>query len=177
MQNQDFSGKFIFFDLSGSEIFDISEFHGCKIWSIFKSVGCKFQRNLKSHGCKIQKFFESHGGKFQRFFDFHGGKILGLKKSYGKKKFRPPKVAENFWLFFLVQNQDFSGIFFFDLSGSEIFDISEFHGCKIWSIFKSGGCKFQRNLKSYGCFRDFFWGLMLRRAEKKLTPKPDWTFA
>ena len=91
----------------------------------------------------FQRFFESHGGKFQRVFDFHGGKILGLKKSYGcKKKIRPPKAAENFWPFFLVQNQDFSGKFFifFDLSGSEIFDISEFHGRKIWSIFKSGGC-------------------------------------
>ena len=36
---------------------------------------------------------------------------------------------------FLVQNQDFSGEkYFFDLSGSEIFD-----------IYKSGGCKFREN--------------------------------
>ena len=64
-----------------------------------------------------------------------------------------------FLAFFLVQNQDFSGNFFYDLSGSEIFDISEFHGCKIWSIFKSGGCKFQRNLKSHGCkIQRFFFG-------------------
>ena len=63
-------------------------------------------------------------------FDFNGGKILGLKKSYGCKK----KIgAENFGLF-LVHNQDFSGEnYFFDLSGSEIFD-----------VYKSGGCRFQK---------------------------------
>ena len=101
----------------------------------------------------FQRFFESHGGKFQRFFDFHWGKILGLKKSYGyKKKIRPPKAAEKFWPFFCAKSRfQWEKCFFFDLSGSAIFDISEFHVCKIWSIFKSGGCKFQRNLKSHGC--------------------------
>ena len=48
---------FFFLNLSGSEIFDISEFHGCKICSIFKAGGCKLERNLKSHGCKIRIFF------------------------------------------------------------------------------------------------------------------------
>ena len=83
--------------------------------------------------------------------------------------FTNPTDVIKFWPFFLVQNQDFSGkIVFFYLSGSGIFDISEFHGCKIWSIFKSGGYKFQRNLKSHGCkIQIFFLGFMLRRAEKK----------
>ena len=93
---------------------------------------------------------------FQRFFESHGGKILGFKKSYGcKKKFRP-KI---FGLFFGAKSRFSGKYFFFDLSGSEFFDISEFHGCKIWSIFKSGGCKFQRNLKSHGCkIQRFFFG-------------------
>ena len=46
---------------------------------------------------------------------------MGFKKSYGcKKKKRPPKAAEIFWPFFLVQNQDFSGDFFFFLTSQEV---------------------------------------------------------
>ena len=111
--------------------------------------------------------FSNLGGKFQRFFDFHEGKILGLKKSYGcKKKNLAFFWCKNFWPFFLVQNQDFSGEnIFFDLSGSEILDISEFHGCKFWSLFKSGRRKFQRKLKSHGrtIWGLFFLGTLLRR--------------
>ena len=60
------------------------------------------------------------------------GKILGLKNPMGARKKSAAEGGRKFLAFFLEQNQDFSGeiIFFFDLSGSEIFDISEFHGCK-----------------------------------------------
>ena len=60
-------------------------------------------------------------------------RFVGSKKSYGcKKKIRPPKAAEKFWPFFLCKIKISVGkILFFDLSGSEIFDISESHGCKI----------------------------------------------
>ena len=99
-----------------------------------------------------------------------------VKKSYGcKKKIRPPKAAEIFWPFFfwckikiLMKN------FFLDLSGSEIFDISEFHECKIWSIFKSGGREFQRKWNFHGReISDFFFGGKNGQGEykKKLTPK------
>ena len=77
VQNQDFSGENIFFDLSGSEIFDISESHGCKIWSIFKSGGRKFQTKLKSHGRKIWGLF------FGNFVE------EGNKKKKTKKKPTP----------------------------------------------------------------------------------------
>ena len=122
----------------------------------------------------FQRFFESHGGKFQRFFDFHGGKILGVKKSYGcKKKFRPPKAAENFGLFFGAKSR-FQWHFFFDLSKIKIFDISEFHGCKIWTIFKSGGRKFQRKLKSHGRkIWGIFFGNFVEEGNKKNKKKTD----
>ena len=38
MQNQDFRGEHCFFDLSGSENFNISEFHGGKICHVFVDV-------------------------------------------------------------------------------------------------------------------------------------------
>ena len=114
-----------------------------------------------TRGCKIQRFFESHGGKILGVFDFHEGEILWLKKFYGcKKKIRRSRRPKNFGLFF-VQNQDFSGEnYFFDLSGSEIFD-----------IYKSGGCKFQRKLKSHWrkIWRLFFFELCLAGFKKKQT--------
>ena len=63
-----------------------------------------------------------------------------------KKQNKKPAAegSRKFLAFFFVQIQDFSGNFFFDLSESEIFDISEFHGWKIWYICKFGGRKFQR---------------------------------
>ena len=48
MQNQDFSGDLLlFFDLSGSEIFGISEFHGRKICHIFNFDGRKLLEKMK----------------------------------------------------------------------------------------------------------------------------------
>ena len=92
-----------------------------------------FFQPSSTRGCKIQRFFESH--EILGFSGFHGGKKLRVKKSYGcKKNTRPSKAAENFWPFFWCKIKISVGKFFFDLSGSAIFDISEFHGCKIWSI-------------------------------------------
>ena len=88
--------------------------------------------------------------RFRGFQDVGGKNLVFKNPTDVRKTPRPPKAAEKFWPFFFVQNQDFSGGFFFDLSESEIFDISEFHGCKICSLFKSGGRKFQRKLKSQG---------------------------
>ena len=89
---------------------------------------------------------------------------MGVRKNFGRR--RRPK---NFGLFFGAKSRFQWGNNFFDLSGSEIFDISEFHGCKIWSIFNSGGRKFQRKLKFRGreIWRLFFGGTLLRRGNQK----------
>ena len=79
---------------------------------------------------------------------------MDVRKNSGRR--RRPKI---FGLFFGGQNQDFSGKFFFDLSGSAIFDISEFHGCKIWSIFKSGGCKLEKSEIPRCKIQRFFFGV------------------
>ena len=80
--------------------------------------------------------------RFWGFQEVAGVRIGGFTNPTDVRKTpRPPKAAEKIWPFFLFKIKISVGIFF-DLSGSEIFDISEFHGCKIWSIFKSGGCKF-----------------------------------
>ena len=80
-----------------------------------------------TRGCKIKRFFESHGCEILGVFDFHGGKILGLKKSYGcKKKKSAAEAGRKILAFFFWCKIKISvgKYFFFDLSGSEIFDIS-----------------------------------------------------
>ena len=95
------------------------------------------------------------GPRAGRYTDFSGARRR-FQKSAAKK------AAKIFWSFFGAKSI-FSGIFFFDLSGSEIFD-----------IYKSGGCKFQRKLKSHGrkIWRLFFWNFASRglKKNKKTTP-------
>ena len=100
-------------------------------------------------GVRFRGFSNPTGGKILGVFDFHGGEILGLKKSYGcKKKNRWPKFLVFFWCIIKISGENY----FFDLSGSEIFD-----------IYKSGGYKFQRKLKSHvrKIWRLFFLELCL----------------
>ena len=87
------------------------------------------------------------------FSGFHGGENFGFKKIHGcKKKNRPPKAAENFWPFFKykIKISVEKLFFFFDLSGSEIFDISEFHGRKILEFSGCHGGKILGFQESYG---------------------------